>query len=543
MNSEELRAILSDELESTMVEANYYYGGKRPVDLFQTPLDTTEDLKAIPSTYRYIGMTVKVLSGDTLDANGKNIPDEYWLVGGTKNSNWVKKPSIIDGKLSLSANVENSTIELLYNGQPIGVAADLSEILSEWQNDQFISSGGVITEDDVKYLELYYNDETIPPVRIDVTAIAGQQETPEEGPQGPQGEIGAQGPQGEVGADGAQGPQGETGAEGAQGPQGVEGAQGAEGTQGPQGIEGSQGPQGAEGKSFEYSDFTPEQLEDLRGHQGVMGAEGPQGENGAQGPQGESGADGAQGFQGPSATFEVGEGLTFENNTLSVDDEFVREVAISAITDSLIPEDAREALDTLQELAEYIQQHPDEVDALGGSISSLSGAVEEIESRIDGLSGANENVIEEVQVDGVALPVVDKSVNIVLSGYATTSDVEDALSAYATSADTEAAIAEASKPSLSANTYTEGKSLATADNVGKIIEVKNEEDLSGVTYSDGLYIVAGAGEISKLGVTSATGDLSGDVENLKGRVGTLESNVSTIMDYLYWETDDELEIE
>ena len=493
MTSEELLQILNDELSSTRIDSNYYFGGKRPVDAFQIPLDTVADLSGIPSKYRYIGMTVKVLSGDTLDSNGKNIPDEYWLVGGTKNGNWQKKPSVIDGKLSLSANLETSSVELLYNGQPIGVAADLTDILAEWQNDQFIVSGSVVTENDSKYLELYYNDESITPIRIDISGIGG----------------GASG-------EGAQGPQGPQGAEGAQGPQGPQGIDGGEGAQGPQGPEGVQGPQGAEG------------------------TQGPQGEKGEDGTQGPQGAEGVQGPQGPSKEFEVGEGLTFEDDTLSVDKEFVKSVAVSAITESLIPEDAKESLDTLVEVAEWIQNHPDEVSAMTTNVIALSGTVEDLEERLDNLQTGDENVIEEVQVDGVALPVVDKTVNISLSGFATTEFVENN---YATSANTEAAIAAASKPSLSANTYTEGKTLATADNVGKIIDVKNEEEVSGVTYSDGLYIVAGAGEISKLGVTSATGDLSGDIENLKGRVGTLESNVSYIMDYLYWETDDELEIE
>lgn len=478
MTGEELLAILNDELSSTMIDANYYFGGKRPVDALQIPLDTKADLNSIPSKYRYIGMTATVLSGDTLDSNGKNIPDQYWLVGGTKNSNWQKKPSVIDGKLSLSANPQNATIELLYNGQSIGAAADLTQILSDWQNDQFISSGGVVTENETKYLELYYNDDSIQPVRIDISSIGGSSST-----------------------------------------------------------EGAQGPQGPQGKAFEFEDFTTEQLESLRGPQGHQG---PDGGEGAQGPQG---FEGAQGAQGPSATFETGEGLSMDNDTLSVNKEFVREIAISAITDSLIPDGAKEALDTIEEISEWIQNHPDEVSAMTTNVVELSGAVASFEERLDNFSGGDENVIEEVKVDGVALPVVDKSVDIVLSGFATTTYVDNALGEYATSADTEAAIAEASRPSLSANTYTDGKALATADNVGKIIEVKNEEDVSGVTYSDGLYIVAGAGEISKLGVTSATGDLSGDIENLKGRVGTLESNVSNIMDYLYWETDEDLEIE
>ena len=100
-----------------------------------------------------------------------------------------------------------------------------------------------------------------------------------------------------------------------------------------------------------------------------------------------------------------------------------------------------------------------------------------------------------------------------------------------------------SKYSETANNYSAAKAMATADNKGQIIDVVNEEEISGTTYSSGFYIVTGEGEVAKLGTTSASGDLSGDVENLKGRVGTLETNFSAMTEYLYWETDDDLVIE
>ena len=83
-----------------------------------------------------------------------------------------------------------------------------------------------------------------------------------------------------------QGPQGERGPQGIQGPRGE---------QGPQGIQGEQGPKGDTGKAFEYSDFTPEQLEALTGPQGPKG---DQGEQGPKGDQGEPGPQGLRGFQG-----------------------------------------------------------------------------------------------------------------------------------------------------------------------------------------------------------------------------------------------------
>ena len=73
------------------------------------------------------------------------------------------------------------------------------------------------------------------------------------------------------------------------------------------------------------------------------------------------------------------------------------------------------------------------------------------------------------------------------------------------------------------------KELATTDNVGQIIYLTKEVKVTGesgeVTYSTGPYIVSGAGEVSKIGTTSASGDIAGDVATLKGRVSTLESTV------------------
>ena len=73
------------------------------------------------------------------------------------------------------------------------------------------------------------------------------------------------------------------------------------------------------------------------------------------------------------------------------------------------------------------------------------------------------------------------------------------------------------------------KLLATADNIGQIIyltkDVKVTEGSGEVTYSSGPYIVSGDGEVSKIGTTSASGDIAGDVNALKGIVSTLESTV------------------
>lgn len=73
------------------------------------------------------------------------------------------------------------------------------------------------------------------------------------------------------------------------------------------------------------------------------------------------------------------------------------------------------------------------------------------------------------------------------------------------------------------------KLLAKADNIGQIIYLTKEVKVTGesgeVTYSAGPYIVSGAGEVSKIGTTSASGDIAADVAALQGKVSTLESTV------------------
>lgn len=65
---------------------------------------------------------------------------------------------------------------------------------------------------------------------------------------------------------------------------------------------------------------------------------------------------------------------------------------------------------------------------------------------------------------------------------------------------------------------------ATADNIGQIIYVTEGT----ADYPAGPYIVSGEGTVSKLGTTTASGDLAGDVANLQGAVGSIQGELSTV---------------
>ena len=69
------------------------------------------------------------------------------------------------------------------------------------------------------------------------------------------------------------------------------------------------------------------------------------------------------------------------------------------------------------------------------------------------------------------------------------------------------------------------KNLATTDNIGQIIYLTTEVIDGKDTYSSGPYIVSGDGTVSKIGTTSASGDIATDVAALQGKVNTLESTV------------------
>lgn len=78
----------------------------------------------------------------------------------------------------------------------------------------------------------------------------------EKGDTGEKGETGETGPQGPVGATGSQGAKGDTG------------------EKGEKGDRGEQGPEGQAGHDFTYEDFTPQQLNALKGPKGDDGADG-----------------------------------------------------------------------------------------------------------------------------------------------------------------------------------------------------------------------------------------------------------------------------
>lgn len=260
---------------------------------------------------------------------------------------------------------------------------------------------------------------------------------------------------------------------------------GEKGAKGDKGDTGEQGPQGEKGDAFTYADFTQEQLAALKGakgdqgergekgEQGEKGDTGEQGPQGIQGPQGEKGADGASGksaydiakekgfsgtteewlesLKGKTDFYSAGTGININEGVISVKDNYV----------------------TNEKLAEknYLTEVPSEF----------------------------ANKIESVKVNGTALDIAeDKSVDIELSPYAKTADIEKT---YLTKDD-------ASKTYQPKGNYlTEHQSLAdyakSAD-VEQTYQKKGDYALKSdiVTYSAGENVVIDEGH--KISVASKT---------------------------------------
>lgn len=80
---------------------------------------------------------------------------------------------------------------------------------------------------------------------------------------------------------------------------------------------------------------------------------------------------------------EIDDRLTSAEDTLDVlvgedTGKSARTIAIEALAEALIPENANEARDTLEEIAAWIQQHPEDAAALNRAITALEALVGEL---------------------------------------------------------------------------------------------------------------------------------------------------------------------
>ena len=74
----------------------------------------------------------------------------------------------------------------------------------------------------------------------------------------------------------------------------------------------------------------------------------------------------------------------------------VRTIANEELAKQLIPEGAKESLDTLQEIAAWIQQHPDNVSAMNTAISKAQSAADKAQGDVDAVEGRMDTAEGEI---------------------------------------------------------------------------------------------------------------------------------------------------
>ena len=110
-------------------------------------------------------------------------------------------------------------------------------------------------------------------------------------------------------------------------------------------------------------------------------------------------------------------GLQSQVTTLIGDDpnKSVATIVAEKVAELLIPENADESLDTLQEIADWIQDHPNDVAEINSSISLLQTKVSALEDLLNGtdqVDGLEERVSNLETTMGTFTPVVDKYVDV-----------------------------------------------------------------------------------------------------------------------------------
>lgn len=112
------------------------YTGKGYLDAKMMPVKTVDDLKKIPSTQRFEGLTVVVLNDGA--------PQDYWLIGGVSNSCW--KPKTANNFNDLKLTLEDGFLKLMNKDIQLGEAVNLNEFFPEPTDKLYITTVDYTTE-------------------------------------------------------------------------------------------------------------------------------------------------------------------------------------------------------------------------------------------------------------------------------------------------------------------------------------------------------------------------------------------------------------
>ncbi|WP_145463497.1 BppU family phage baseplate upper protein [Staphylococcus epidermidis] len=235
----------TEDENTAFIRIRINYNGS-PVDLTKTDMKPKLDLFMEDGSV-FIDETIEVL-----------IP-EIGLIKYDIPSNVIKHIGKVNCKLFMdslehSVHVANFSFSIVDSGVEKVVSKEISlnlvkdtvkQIMSEDLTDLLDTEFKDKLTDDLENYVLSHNEEF-------------------KGEKGDKGDVGERGPKGDKGEQGIPGQDGKDGKNGLNGIDGVNGNPGPQGPPGKDGRDGVNGKDGVDGKSFTYSDFTQEQLNQLK---------------------------------------------------------------------------------------------------------------------------------------------------------------------------------------------------------------------------------------------------------------------------------------
>ena len=105
----------------------------------------------------------------------------------------------------------------------------------------------------------------------------------------------------------------------------------------------------------------------------------------------------------------------------------VSEIVTAKVAELLIPENASESLDTLQEIAQWIQDHPENASAMNDSITVLETKVGNLEDLLNGTNG-EDGLVDRVETLESSVSTLQSTVGTLVAVPGSYSDVGSAIS-------------------------------------------------------------------------------------------------------------------
>ena len=105
----------------------------------------------------------------------------------------------------------------------------------------------------------------------------------------------------------------------------------------------------------------------------------------------------------------------------------VSEIVTAKVAELLIPENASESLDTLQEIAQWIQDHPEDASAMNDSITVLETKVGNLEDLLNGTNG-EDGLVDRVETLESSVSTLQSTVGTLVAVPGSYSDVGSAIS-------------------------------------------------------------------------------------------------------------------